>query len=212
MKKIFFVVMATLMLASCVKSPDQKAEALIKEQMQQTLYHPETYAPSTTQVDSAFTPYDDPEFYEKTLKLAKLGMVIDKYSREAKSAKSSMSIWSGPYQCSFDRNEYQEAKEKYNNAISKKEQATKEAKALGEELKKMFNEDSKFVGFKATHTYRANNNAGQTVGGKALFLFDKDMKQIVASYDMDGEEYKAVQYLWKMMNGENSMADEATIE
>ena len=212
MKKIFFVVMATLMLASCVKSPDQKAEALIKEQMQQTLYHPETYAPSTTQVDSAFTPYDDPEFYEKTLKLAKLGMVIDKYSREAKSAKSSMSIWSGPYQSSFGRNEYQEAKEKYNNAISKKEQATKEAKALGEELKKMFNEDSKFVGFKATHTYRANNNAGQTVGGKALFLFDKDMKQIVASYDMDGEEYKAVQYLWKMMNGENSMADEAIIE
>ena len=200
------------MLVSCVKSPKQKAEALIKEQMQQTLYHPETYAPSATQVDSAFTPYDDPEFYEKTLKLAKLGMVIDKYSREAKSAKSSMSIWSGPYQSSFDRNEYQEAKEKYNNAISKKEQATKEAKALGEELKKMFNEDSKFVGFKATHTYRANNNAGQTVGGKALFLFDKDMKQIVASFDMDGEEYKAVQYLWKMMNGENSMADEATIE
>lgn len=212
MKNLFFAVMATLMFASCAKSPEQKAEALIKEQMQQTLYHPETYAPSTTQVDSAFTPYDDPEFYEKTLKLAKLGMVIDKYSREAKSAKSSMSIWSGPYQSSFDRNEYQEAKEKYNNAISKKEQATKEAKALGEELKKMFNEDSKFVGFKATHTYRANNNAGQTVGGKALFLFDKDMKQIVASYDMDGEEYKAVQYLWKMMNGENSMADEATIE
>lgn len=212
MKKLFFVVMATLMFASCAKSPEQKAEALIKEQMQQTLYHPETYAPSATQVDSAFTPYDDPEFYEKTLKLAKLGMVIDKYNREAKSEKSSMSIWSGPYQSSFGRNEYQEAKEKYNNAISKKEQATKEAKALGEELKKMFNEDSKFVGFKATHTYRANNNAGQTVGGKALFLFDKDMKQIVASYDMDGEEYQAVQYLWKMMNGENSMADEATIE
>lgn len=212
MKKLFFVVMTTLMFASCAKSPEQKAEALIKEQMQQTLYHPETYAPSTTQVDSAFTPYDDPEFYEKTLKLAKLGMVIDKYTKEAKSEKSSMSIWSGPYQSSFGRNEYQEAKEKYNNAISKKEQATKEAKALGEELKKMFNEDSKFVGFKATHTYRANNNAGQTVGGKALFLFDKDMKQIVASYDMDGEEYKAVQYLWKMMNGENSMADEAIIE
>ena len=212
MKKLFFVVMTTLMFASCAKSPEQKAEALIKEQMQQTLYHPETYAPSTTQVDSAFTPYDDPEFYEKTLKLAKLGMVIDKYTKEAKSEKSSMSIWSGPYQSSFGRNEYQEAKEKYNDAISKKEQATKEAKALGEELKKMFNEDSKFVGFKATHTYRANNNAGQTVGGKALFLFDKDMKQIVASYDMDGEEYKAVQYLWKMMNGENSMADEAIIE
>ena len=212
MKKLFLVVMATLLLAACAKSPEQKAEALIKEQMQKTLYHPDTYAPSGTQVDSAFTPYDDPDFYEKTLKLAKLGMVIDKYDREAKSEKSNMSIWNGPYQSSFGRNNYQEAKEKYNDAISKKEKAMKEASTLGEELKKMANENSKFIGFKATHSYRANNNAGQTVGGKALFLFDKDMKQILASYDMDGEEYKAVEYLWKMMNGESSMADEATIE
>ena len=211
MKKLFFVVMTTLMFASCAKSPEQKAEALIKEQLQQTLYHPETYAPSGTQVDSAFAPYDDPVFYEKTLKLAKLIMVIDKYDEEAKSEKSSMSLWSGSY-TSYGHNEYQEAEEKYNDAISKKEQATSEAQTIGEELKKMCVEESKFIGFKATHTYRANNNAGQTIGGKTLFLFDKDMTQIVASYDMDGEEYKAVQYLWKMMNGENSMADEATIE
>ncbi len=72
MKNLLFVVMVTLLLASCAKSPEQKAEALIKEQMQKTLYHPDTYAPSGTQVDSAFTPYDDPVFYEKTLKLAKL--------------------------------------------------------------------------------------------------------------------------------------------
>ena len=105
--------------------------------MQKTLYHPDTYAPSGTQVDSAFTPYDDPNFYEKTLKLAKLGMVIDKYDREAKSEKSSMSIWSGPYQSSFGRNNYQEAKEKYNDAISKKEKAMKEASTLGENIAPM---------------------------------------------------------------------------
>ncbi len=212
MKKLLFVVMAILYFGSCAKSPEQKAEALIKEQMQKTLYHPDTYAPSETLVDSAFAPYDDPAFYEKTLKLAKLGMVIDKYDREAKSEKSSMYIWNGPYQSAFDRNNYQEAKEKYNDAISKKEKAMKEAAALGEELKKMANIKSNFIGFKATHSYRANNNAGQTIGGKAMFIFDKDMQQIIASYDMDGEEYKAVEYLWKMMNGESSMADEANIE
>jgi hypothetical protein len=212
MKKLFFVVMATLMLASCIKSPKEKAEALVIEQMKLTLYHPETYAPSETQVDSAFTPYGDPVFYEKTLKLFKLGVVIEKYNQKAKSEKSSMSIWSGPYQSSYERNEYQEAKEKYHEANSKKEQAIKEAQALNEELKKMFNEEKTFIGFKVIHTYRANNNAGQTVGGKAMFLLDKDMKKIVASYDMDSEEYKAVEYIWKMMNGENSMADEATLE
>ena len=41
-----------------------------------------------------------------------------------------------------------------------------------------------------------------------MFLFDKDVKEIVASYDMLSEEYVAVEYLWKVMKGENSMADE----
>lgn len=43
------------------------------------------------------------------------------------------------------------------------------------------------------------------------FLFDKDMKEIVAAYDMDSEEYKAVAYLYKMMRGETSIADEVDL-
>ena len=85
MKRILFIVATTLLLASCVKTPEQKAEALIKEHLQKSLYHPDTYAPSETQLDSAFAPCDDPEFYEKTLKLAKLGDAISKFDSEASS-------------------------------------------------------------------------------------------------------------------------------
>ena len=208
MKRVLYMMAATLLLASCVKTPEQKAEALIKEHLQKSLYHPDTYAPSETQVDSAFAPYDDPEFYEKTLKLAKLCVAINKFDTKASSEKSSMSIWSGPYQTSYDRNNYREAKEKYDKAISKLKKAKEEAATLSEELKKLKEQKETFIGFIATHSYRANNNAGQTVSGNMEFLFDKDMNEIVAAYDMDSEEYKAVIYLYKMMRGENSMADE----
>lgn len=200
-----------MLLASCAKTPEQKAEALIKEQLQKNLYHPDTYAPSETQLDSAFAPYDDPNFYEKTLKLAKLGVAINKFDSEASFEKSNMAISSGPYQTAYDRNSYREAKDKYDKAIAKRQKAKEEAAKLGEELKKMKEQKETFIGFKAIHSYRANNNAGQTLSGKAEFLFDKDMKEVIATYDMDSEEYQAVAYLYKMMRGETSMADEVDL-
>lgn len=38
---------------------------------------------------------------------------------KAKHAKSSMSIWSGPYMSAYSRNEYQEAKADYEEANDK---------------------------------------------------------------------------------------------
>lgn len=205
MKKLIGIMAVLALLASCTKSPEEKANAMIKEQLQKTLYHPDTYQPAETKLDSAFAPFDDPTFYEKTVKLAKLGMAIDKYGEEANEEKSHMAIWSGPYQTAYGRNEYQEAKAKYNKAIANKETAQKQAEKLGKELRSMAEKGEKFIGFKAIHSYRANNNAGQTVFGNAKFIFDKDMTQIITVHDMDDDEYKAVQYLYKMMRGEDTI-------
>ncbi|WP_268604132.1 hypothetical protein, partial [Escherichia coli] len=108
------------------KSPEQKVNALVKEYLEKTLYHPDTYAPTNTELDSAFTPYDNPVFYEKTLKLAKLGVFIEECNDDASSAKRGMAIWSGPYQSSFDRVNYKEDKAKYDEAIQKKKKALAE--------------------------------------------------------------------------------------
>lgn len=212
MKKVLLIVTAVMLLASCAKSPEQKAEILIKEQLQKSLYHPDTYAPSGTQMDSAFAPFDDPTFYEKTLKLAKLTIAANQFGEEANQAKSSMAIWAGPYQSAFGRQSYREEKAKYEKAMENMEKAKKEATPLAEELKKLSQGEKKFIGFKAIHSYRANNNAGQTVGGKAEFIFDPDVTNVLAVYDMDGEEFQAVYYLYKMMRGETSMADGVTLD
>lgn len=204
--------MLVALFVSCGKSLEEKANALIEDDIKKVLYHPGTYDPAETQVDSAFTPFDDPVFYEKTLQLYKLGISIDAYDRMMKNAKSSMSIWSGPYQSAFGRNEYQEAKDKYDENAQNKKSVEIKAKKLADELKSMLDKEQQFIGFKARHRYRANNNAGQTVFGEMKYLFDKDLSKIVASYDMDGYEYKAVQNAYGQMLGEDAQIESGVFD
>ena len=203
MERILLGALLITLFVSCGKSPEEKANALIEDDIKKVLYHPETYDPAETQIDSAFTPFDDPVFYEKTVQLCKLGMSIDECDRKMKNAKSSMSIWSGPYQSAYSKNEYQEAKDEYDENAQNKKNAEKKAKKLADELKTMLDKEQLFIGFKARHRFRANNNAGQIVFGEMKYLFDKDMNKIVASYDMDDDEYKTVQIVYKQMLGED---------
>ena len=203
MERILLGALLITLFVSCGKSPEEKANALIEDDIKKVLYHPETYDPAETQIDSAFTPFDDPVFYEKTVQLCKLGMSIDECDRKMKNAKSSMSIWSGPYQSAFGRNEYQEAKNEYDENERNKKSIEAKVKKLATELKTMLENEQQFIGFRARHRYRANNNAGQTIFGETKYLFDKSLSKIVASYDMDSEEYKTVQIIYKHMLGED---------
>ena len=67
---------------------------------------------------------------KKQYKLCKIGMSIDEYDRKMKSAKSSMSIWSGPYQSAYSKNEYQEAKDEYDENAQNKKNAEKKQRNL----------------------------------------------------------------------------------
>lgn len=212
MERILLGALLITLFVSCGKSPEEKANALIEDDIKKVLYHPETYDPAETQIDSAFTPFDDPVFYEKTVQLCKLGMSIDECDRKMKTAKSSMYIWSGPYQSAYERNEYQEAKNEYDENERNKKRIESKVKKLTTELKTMLENEQQFIGFKARHRYRANNNAGQTIFGETKYLFDKSMSEIVASYDMDSEEYKAVQIIYKQMLGEDVVLESEELD
>lgn len=212
MERILLGALLITLFVSCGKSPEEKANALIEDDIKKVLYHPKTYDPAETQIDSAFTPFDDPVFYEKTVQLCKLGMSIDECDRKMKNAKSSMSIWSGPYQSAFGRNEYQEAKNEYDENERNKKSIEAKVKKLATELKTMLENEQQFIGFKARHRYRANNNAGQTIFGETKYLFDKSLSKIVASYDMDSEEYKAVQIIYKQMLGEDVVLESEELD
>ena len=111
-----------------------------------------------------------------------------------------MSLWDN-MGSAFSRNEYQEAKDEYDENTQNRTEAISKAKKLGEELKKMMDKERMFIGYKVQHRYRADNNAGNTLFGEKIYLFDKNMNQIVASYN--DEEYKTYQSVCKQIVGEN---------
>lgn len=203
MKKILLAIVAiSSTLISCQKSNEDKAGDLINISMGKTLYHPESYQAVETKLDSAFSPCDSPEFYEKTLKVVKYGIELNELEEDIKEAKSTMAIWSESRYSAFGKNEYQEAKIKCDAAIENKEKISEKIQNLAEKLKTEFKKGPTFIGFKASHKYRANNNDGNTMIGESVFIFDKDLTAILAEYNTEDEEFIAVQYLYKMMRGE----------
>jgi len=191
MKKFFYLAFSTLVLVACSQSQEQKAEVLIKESLKKSLYKPETYKPVETKVDSAFAPYDDPAFFEELAELGKMNSEYEELEEKAKRAKSSMAIWSGPYQTAYGRNEYQEAKEEYDEANAKIDKLKTKGKKLYEKVISMLQGERKFIGFKALHNYRADNNAGNTLIGNTIFFIDENFTEV--QYSMEAEEYNQVQ-------------------
>ncbi|MBR5037514.1 MAG: hypothetical protein IKX65_02200 [Prevotella sp.] len=190
-KKSFYFALLTLMLVACGQSKEQKAETLIKESLKKYLYKPETYKPVDTKVDSAFAPYDDPAFFEALAKLESINSEYEDLNEEAKREKSAMAIWSGPYQSLFGKEEYQQAKEKYDDANAKMEKLISQRKKLSDKIETILKAERRFIGYKAIHNYRADNNAGNTLIGNTIFFFDESFKEV--TYYMDVEDYNQVQ-------------------
>ena len=191
MKKIFYLALVAIVMVACGQSQEQKAEYLIKESLKKSLYKPETYKPVETKVDSAFAPYDDPAFFEELAELGKMNSEYEELESKAKHAKSSMAIWSGPYMSAYGRNEYQEAKSDYEEANAKLEKLKTKGRKQFEKIANMLQVSNKFIGYKAVHNYRADNNAGNTLIGNTIFFIDKNFEEI--TYSMEVDEYNQVQ-------------------
>ena len=191
MKNIIYLALVAIVMVSCGQSQEKKAESLIKESLIKSLYKPETYKPVETIVDSAFAPYDDPAFFEELAKLGKMNSEYEELESKAKHAKSSMAIHSGPYMSAYDRNEYQEAKSDYDEANAKLEKLKTKGRKQFEKIANMLQVSNKFIGYKAVHNYRADNNAGNTLIGNTIFFIDKNFEEI--TYSMEVDEYNQVQ-------------------
>lgn len=191
MKKIFLLIgLFVSFFISCSQSPEQKADALIKDAVKKTLYKPETYKPVETKVDSAFAPFDDPEFFQVLADYGNLYLAYQEIELKAKNAKSSMAIYSGPYQSEFGKNQYQEAKGEYDEYSAQMENMQAKGEKLMQKIDKMAKSERRFIGYKAIHNFRADNNAGQTLIGNTVFYIDKDFKEI--TYSLELEEYNEV--------------------
>lgn len=192
MKRILVAALCIMALAACSKSPQKKAEEIVKAETLKVLYHPETYEAIETVLDSAFTPYLDPSFVNAILDVSEKGAEIDELQEEMKEAKSDMALWSGFYRSAYSQNKYNEAKAKYDEAEAKCQPLVEYIQKVGDQLRAQTAKAPEFIGYIATHSFRVANNAGQTVIDTFYYLLDKDVTNVVDKWNVkEIETYNA---------------------
>ena len=192
-KPVYAMILIALsaFLVCCSKSPEKKVEAMIGDFVKNNLYIPDSYDPVQTRVDSAFAPYDDPEFREFIVKSSK--KLDEAYSDlrscefEIESAESSMEMWEDYW---YDSHKlYNKAKKEYAESTARKSEIEIEIKEIKSDIREWIEIEPEFIGYKAAHSYRAETNAGYTVFGGIVCLFDKECTQIIAAYDVEDSDY-----------------------
>lgn len=71
MKQTVLLAITLLCALSCCPSKGNDVKSLIQERVRKSLPQPSGYLAMETVVDSAFAPFDDPVFFEKTLEICK---------------------------------------------------------------------------------------------------------------------------------------------
>ena len=185
MKRLFYLSTIVLMISGCSVSPEKKVANLIKESMLKTLIFPESYDPIETKLDSAFSPQFDPDFIQLILDLNNKGFEYESLQSQIASAEREMSIWDTPYSSSFSKTQLKQAKEKLESLNIELAQLESRLQKMGAKVYEQLNETEKFIGYKAHHSYRARNNAGNTMIGDEFFLIDKDLTTVIKTWSSE---------------------------
>lgn len=177
MKKVLYLLVMVTVLLACSKSPEEKANELIKKEVTKYLYKPETYDPIETQVDSAFAPFNDPEVFYMLEDFKKLREELEDYQHRAKFAKGDMANNSDPYLGTYGKHRYADAKDEYETATAKIKKLKEKVHDKYYEIAERFTLEDKFVGYVVFHSFRADNNAGNTLIGNYIYIVDSEFKE-----------------------------------
>ena len=108
MKKLVIALFAVCaILSSCQKTPEDKANDLIKENIAKMLTYPDSYESVETTVDSLFNPMYSVDFKRKAQRAMELSDRIEDNKTSIDHGLLTMNLHSGPYSNSvYDRTKY----------------------------------------------------------------------------------------------------------
>lgn len=191
--KLLFCAVA-LVFTSCTLSNEDKAEKLIKESLKGTLYHPESYEPISTRVDSAFINIENlvkvGELFEE---LGNLLIKESEYQREMLSAERSKSIYapSGWYYDSHSQTMYNQYKQEFEENKAKLEKIAPKIATTIDKLKEVSKNiySEEFTGWIVTHRFTSKNGANtMTIPGNKIFVCDTEFTRCSNGIDYDAFE------------------------
>lgn len=163
MKKYLFALTA-LVLVSCNQTPEQKAEDLIKPEICQNLFKPDTYELVDIKVDSAFAPLDSREFYDMMDSLLNCFAAIHDLAKNAANNNGDIDM---PL---------------YNKM---RKDLLQGMHAFDDSMKA----EKRFIGYKVYHKYHTENIENELRFYKDYFYVDKDIENIIFKLNFSSHEY-----------------------
>ena len=185
-----------LSVMSCSQpSAENKVGTFIQESIIKSLTHPESYLAIETVVDSAFAPFDDPVFYEKTLEISKMTLESLDYVRKAQEASRDSKTKGNVHL--FD------SAEAVSNLYNRKvDSLSAKIQEKGRKLMDMMGTEYRFIGFKVTHVYSVEDDGENATIRKRIFIMDDKLTKSLAEYDASCKEYIMVQTMYRMWEEE----------
>ena len=208
MKHVVLMVLAILSVLSCSQPSEDKVKTLIRENIRKSLSHPGSYVATGTVVDSAFAPFDDPVFREKTLEICRMTVENMEYVRMVQEAGQDIHPKEFALMTDSEKAQYGHYKEITNLYEEKVDSLSARIKEKGMYLMEMVGSGYRFIGWKVYHQYSERDETGFAVRRRKVFIIDKDKTKILAEYDIASKEYIMVQSMYQMWTDESMQTEE----
>lgn len=208
MKTKLFILLITLATISCTTSHEEKAQKLVEANIKETLFHPDSYKPIQTTVDSAFTSLrTDPKAINLTMELFELFASLKEYNDNIQDAERDMSIYSHPY-TSYGKGEYDRAKETrdHNQRLLEKGVSLTEAKFNEIKVYQSQLHEGEFKGWSIIHKYTSLNGKGSvTLTGETVIGCDPNFTNIEYMYSMN--EYEQISEIMQIVESSTDLQE-----
>lgn len=180
------LVVGILVVQSCT-SPKEKALQLVRSHVKENLYKPESYKELNATVDSVFSVDGTLNAHLAWWEVVYLIPETKEMIGELEENKSDMSYWGDEYSWSYGRQQYFEAKAKYD-ALEKKIDVNKQK--IKERMEffiedRFSDQERSFVGYLVEIGYSAKNLSGQEIPGHGVYYVDSEARGIVYEKDFN---------------------------
>lgn len=189
MKKVIWFILAAVCLCACSESMEEKANKLIKKELNKVIVNIDTYEPIETVIDSAFAPLMTAESFNIISVLPAQLSAFSDLENEVNKLKSLMSIYERPYSA-YEREQYRQYKEQYENASKRLEDFESKMHSIIQTIKDNNEAEQVFNGYRVEHQYRYTTKDGNKTIGKQIFLVNKDISAVEAKLDLENEDLK----------------------
>lgn len=231
MRKYFIYPIIAIFAISCGQNLSRKAEELAKTEILPTLYHPESYEPIQTIVDTAFvTIYTDFEIlqmvddYDKyisekedtqrELEWARIEYNTTKSS--INSAKSSVAMWSRPYDA-WSREQLRQAQEELQEVQLSLTTVQQKIDDISQQLSNIEDkiqvkkaaikqraseiDNNEVLGWAIVHRFSCANGLGTKKFYNILIIADIDMEYAIYHFSLDEDEKYSLKSIKDKIDG-----------